>query len=490
MQVLMFCVLLAVISPAFSQTEPAALLWPQQIVYEGAFKFSTSGFGYGGEAFGYYPAGDPSGPNDGYPGSLFGSGYGQANQIAEFAIPTPVISPTKSIGAIPQAATLQSFIDPFSSVPYVQNLGVAGLLYLPAKGSQTSGKLYANLKDEYNSLSGGTHMAWLDVTLNNPNTAGFWRADTFNNVDIARYLLEIPQTWSDSHISGKSIGTGDGSNYGASGPCLLACAPWQHGNPPTSQTVMDAVPLLFYDKYDHIGKKFTEVDWMTGAAWVTYGSRSALVFYGPMMYSMDRCYFYGHYGPGIYPCLTLFNPADIEQVTAGTLQPWAPRWYARKCLDPFFFSKKMPGGGCRFAEDGGYVSGGMAYDREHGKLYVSQMYGNGTDPIIHVFRIDTTVNASESGVKKNNRRMPSLAVFPNPFNPSTLISVPKEYISGESGLQKELKVFNARGELVADLSRERGPSIEWNASHMSSGVYVIRFSCGSTSLSKAVMLLK
>ena len=61
-------------SPVVSQTS----IQPTDIQYLGAFRLpeGTNGTGwyYGGNALAYFPDGDPSGPGDGYPGSLFGTG--------------------------------------------------------------------------------------------------------------------------------------------------------------------------------------------------------------------------------------------------------------------------------------------------------------------------------------------------------------------------------------------------------------------------------
>ena len=61
-----------------SVAEKARLILPEDLVYQGAFRFpktpgQASRWGYGGRALTYYPGGDPDGPDDDYPGSLFGA---------------------------------------------------------------------------------------------------------------------------------------------------------------------------------------------------------------------------------------------------------------------------------------------------------------------------------------------------------------------------------------------------------------------------------
>ena len=45
----------------------------------------------------YFPHGDPDGPDDGYPGSIFATGHAWEHQISEITIPAPVISETKDV---------------------------------------------------------------------------------------------------------------------------------------------------------------------------------------------------------------------------------------------------------------------------------------------------------------------------------------------------------------------------------------------------------
>lgn len=79
--------------------------------------------------------------------------------------------------------------------------------------------------------------------------------------------------------------------------------------------------------------------------------------------------------------------------------------------------------------------------------------------------------------------------YPNPFNPSTTISfsVPNEEFV-------YLKVFNSLGEEVAELVNETKPSgnyeINFNASGLSSGVYLYRLQAGEFSTTKKLLLQK
>ena len=58
----------------------AQLIQPNDLVYMGAFRLpdwpdGEIGWAWSGAAMAYYPDGDPNGPADGYPGSIFGTGH-------------------------------------------------------------------------------------------------------------------------------------------------------------------------------------------------------------------------------------------------------------------------------------------------------------------------------------------------------------------------------------------------------------------------------
>jgi hypothetical protein len=79
--------------------------------------------------------------------------------------------------------------------------------------------------------------------------------------------------------------------------------------------------------------------------------------------------------------------------------------------------------------------------------------------------------------------------YPNPFNPSTTIrySVPSES-------KIKLSVFDVSGSEIETLVNQQQPagnySVEFNASHLSSGIYYYRMSAGSFSQTRKLILLK
>ena len=79
--------------------------------------------------------------------------------------------------------------------------------------------------------------------------------------------------------------------------------------------------------------------------------------------------------------------------------------------------------------------------------------------------------------------------FPNPFNPTTLISYKLKETS-----RVQLKVFNILGNEVETLVNEQKPAgnyeITWNALNLPSGVYFYRLQAGSFIDTKKMVLLK
>ena len=79
--------------------------------------------------------------------------------------------------------------------------------------------------------------------------------------------------------------------------------------------------------------------------------------------------------------------------------------------------------------------------------------------------------------------------YPNPFNPATQITY---YIPVES--QVKLKVFNVLGNEVATLVDEEKPageySVKFNASSLSSGVYIYRLQTNYSTITKKMTYLK
>ncbi|MBL8026241.1 MAG: T9SS type A sorting domain-containing protein [Fibrobacteres bacterium] len=80
----------------------------------------------------------------------------------------------------------------------------------------------------------------------------------------------------------------------------------------------------------------------------------------------------------------------------------------------------------------------------------------------------------------------SCVAYPNPFNPVTTIK-----LSGlKAGRKSELTIHDISGRLVADLSSHISNNVEWNASHLPSGIYIVNFRQNAREYRSRVTLLK
>jgi hypothetical protein len=105
----------------------------------------------------------------------------------------------------------------------------------------------------------------------------------------------------------------------------------------------------------------------------------------------------------------------------------------------------------------------------------------------------TWIGAKEVTAVKTNENVPSTYSleqnYPNPFNPSTKINY-----SLQAAGRVSLKVFDVLGREVMTLVNEHQNAglhtVQMNASHLSSGMYIYRLEAGSFTSVKKMMLLK
>jgi len=380
------------------------------LVYLGAFRLpdgrSEIGWDWGGSALTYYPDGDPGGPTDGFPGSLYGTGNDQNQWVSEVGIPEPVISAGKNPKDLNTATTLQGFSDIRGGLgEWPLEIPRVDLEYLPALGEQTAGKLYFAWAPHMGEGETGPTHGWADLDLSDPHSAGLWRIDDYWNYVTGDYLFAIPGSWADTYAPGKHLATGrfrDGGQ-GAQGPSVFAVSPWEEGNPPRSGSTIPAVPLLLYDSVTDPGAHtldgYHHSDEWSGAAWPTSGDRSALVFVGTKG-TGDNWYGCadgtvweppyppacpdggerGWWSTGFVGQILFYDPADLGAVARGNAPAWDPQPYAAMDIDPFLFHVD--------ARQQKYHVGAVAFDRARGLLYVMEPHADGDKPLVHAWRID------------------------------------------------------------------------------------------------------
>lgn len=392
-------------------SDPGALVQPSDLEYLGAFRLPESAedeysWKYSGESMTYYPNGDPNGPQDGYPGSLFAAGHDWNQYISEISIPVPVISPGKNLDDLNRAETLQGFQNIraglYSNEPF--ELPRTGLAYLPAQNGQSSDKLHFCWHQHMGEEDAYPSHGWSELDLSNPQSAGPWQVGEYRNFLTCDYLFEIPATWSQVNTPGMLLATGrfrDGGQ-GSMGPTLFAIGPWNQGNPPSPGTTIPAIPLLQYSSiYSEEGHTLTgyhHSDEWRGGAWLIAGDKAAVIFAGSKGQGENwygcsdgtvwpdeppyppECPERGWWSTSFEHQIIFYNPDDLAAVARGELEPWAPQPYARLNLDPYLFDINEH---IIF-----YDTGDIAFDRQRGLLFLIEPLTDDDKSIIHVWRVN------------------------------------------------------------------------------------------------------
>jgi len=397
------------------------------LIYQGAFRLPDTaddlGWTWSGHALAYYPDGDPTGPADGYPGSLFGTGNDQKQWVSEIGIPVP----SQDLGSLNTATTLQEFhnirghlfdgVEGFED--FAGTLAQAGLAYLPPQGQQTTGKLHFcwgyHLQQVPQNSEGSLHgqpevsHGWCELTLDNPQTAGAWTIGDYINCVTNDYLFPIDPTWAAANTPGQLLATGrfrDGGQ-GSQGPSLFAYGPWNEGNPPAPGTSLATTPLLYYSNIlageQHTLTGYSHADEWTGGAWLTAGDRAAVIFVGTK--GVGNAW-YGYSDGTVWPeeppwppipnltppfdergwwadrfvgQILFYDPDDLAAVARGTMEPYEPQPYASLDVDPYLVHLQS-------TRQWHHV-GACAFDPQRGLLYILEPWADGDKPLIHVWHV-------------------------------------------------------------------------------------------------------
>ncbi len=379
------------------------LIQPDDLVYLGAFRLPDGpeeiGWAWSGEAMAYHPGGDPDGPTDDFPGSLFGTGHNWNQWVSEISIPVPVSSQGKHVSDLNTATTLQDFHNIrgnlFDHLDF--EIPRAGLEVLPKQGNQATGKLHfcwgQHLQEGGQVVSHG----WCELDLSNPQPMGAWYIGEASNYSTNDYLFAIPHLWADAHTPGMLLATGrfrDGG-WSGQGPSLFAYGPWNEGDPPAPGSRIQAVPLLLYDSSHvetpgaHTMEGYHHSDEWAGGAWLTTGDRSAVIFVGTK--GQRSCW----YGNPDGPCLDcedrgwwsdrfvgqilFYDPADLAAVSRGEMETWEPQPYATLDIDEYLYHVES-------SQQKHHV-GAASFDRERGLLYMFEPLADGDKPLVHVWRV-------------------------------------------------------------------------------------------------------
>ncbi|MBN1553976.1 MAG: hypothetical protein JXA11_04470 [Phycisphaerae bacterium] len=387
---------------------------PADLVYQGAFRLPDVGpeeydWKWSGQALAYRPDGNPKAGKTDLPGSLIGSGHNWHQWVSEISIPTPVVSPRKNLTDLNTAATLQKFANITGTLYEGRYLEQArmGLAYLPSAGG--AGVVYfcraAHLDEgaKHPTLGvGGANFA-------ESNPRGLWNVGGLANYVTDDYLLKIPDDWAAKHAPGKTLACGrfrDGGQA-SQGPTLFAFAPVDADHPPKPGAQLPAVALLKYPAITDADNRQTLKDYRHsddwgGAAWLSRGGKSAVLFIGTKGvgktwygyanglvwpeqppypdvpdYPNDQR---GWWSERFEPRILFYDPEDLAKAAAGKIAAHEPQPYATMNLDKVLFlpAAKRPRQ-MRFL-------GASAHDSARGLLFVMEILVDDDRPVIHVWK--------------------------------------------------------------------------------------------------------
>jgi len=387
------------------------LIRPQELDYLGAFRlpegFGEASWQWGGTAAAYYPEGDPEGPDDGYPGSIFATGHEWEQQVSEISIPVPVISESKDVNDLNTAATLQDFRDIRGDLFGYLEIPRVGLEYLPKQGEQITGKLYYCWGQHMQEGDSGPSHGWFGLNLSDPKRQGPWKIGGQIKYVTSDYIFAIEERWASINTPGKLLATGrfrDGGQ-GAQGPSLIAYGPWNEGNPPSPNSSLSNIPLLLYSSvYDDMEgfysmENYHHSDEWSGGAWITSGEKTAVIFAG--IKGLGNCW-YGFYDGTIWPeeppypeegpgergwwsddftaQIIFYDPSDLARVARGEMEPYEPQPYAVLDIDGILYN---------ILEHELRHLGAVSFDRESGIIYLFEFRGDyeNEEPLVHAWKI-------------------------------------------------------------------------------------------------------
>lgn len=402
---------------ALQEVPTSKRIMPEDFEYLGAFlapalepaKPDSNSWEWGGMAMAYDALGDPGGPTDGYPGSLYGAGHDRWNLISEITIPVPIISETKTLEELNIARSLQPFYDVKGGLfPWIDEMPRVGIEVLGPQADQTTSKLHLCWGQHFQELH-PSHM-WCEKDLNNPQTKGAWVVEGLNPYNSSDYLFEIPQEWAQQYTPGLRLATGRYRDGGWSGfgPTLAVIGPWNEGNPPADgSTIASTILIKYSDHYEGEPDPWYEMDGYThsdewaGGAWLTAGDKSAVVFvgtkgigetwYGDPNGPCMECglpHLRGWWSDSFEGWFLLYDSADLALVAMGEMLPYEIQPYAHLNIDDVLYYIDV--------DQEKYHLGACSFDRNNGLFYVFEPGRESTAgkryeqerTLVHVWRIN------------------------------------------------------------------------------------------------------
>jgi hypothetical protein len=382
------------------------VIHPEDMTYLGAFRLPEASGGsnweYSGHGLTHRPAADQA--QNTY-GSLFGFGHDQHLQVSEIFIPEPVIS--KNLDDLNTAATIQPFADISGGLfdPEAMTIPRAGLAY-------HDGMLYFAFGQHIQDFEPSHGSASLNLT----GAEGAYIFGNYTNYITNDYLLEIPPEWADA-LGGYPLASGRAREglWSGRGPALFAYKPDVVSN----GVLTDVVPLLLYGVQDESPDivsdesmaviDYHDADHWWGVEWLTVGENSAVIFAGTKALGHEWYGFAngvewdygcsennscpdvpdfpyddrGFWSERYQPQIIFYDPAHLLAVARGEIESWQPQPYAILDLTEYLYAPELDY--YNYKRD---IVGAIAFDREHGRLYVVERLADEYKSVIHVWQVE------------------------------------------------------------------------------------------------------
>ena len=390
------------------------VLKPAELEYLGAFRLPPGGtqdaltWNYSGSAMTYYPKGDPKGGDDGFPGSIFGTGHEQHQYVSEFSIPKPVISKNKNVKELNRAKTLQPFTDIRDASFKKYEMPRVGIEFLEKRGKQDDDYLFFTWAQHLDETATGPSLGAHKLKLSDSESWGPWKIDGKSNYLTADLLFSIPDQWAKENTSGMRLAMGRYRDGGQSsqGPTIIVCNPAANGKLPRkgasikNKTLLQYPNILDDPKAAKGLKDYTHADAWNGAIWVDSKGKQAMIFTG--IKGEGKCW-YG-YGDGTVwpenppfppepeggrgwwakkftPMFLFYDPDDLAKVAKGRMKPHEPQPYAKMDISSHLFN--IP------ENEIWMMLGAACVDNKNGIIYMFEHNGDAenSESIVHVWRI-------------------------------------------------------------------------------------------------------
>jgi len=381
--------------PAPTTAGSGSLVQPRHLVYEGAFRLPAepmddSSFAYGGTALAFNPARN----------SLFLVGHDWQQKVAEIGIPE--IRAGSSLRRLATARVIQPLVDPTEGKRGAvgeNTVKIGGLLAY-------RGQLYLTAYVYYDAMGSqrlSHFVSGTDLTRQG-DVRGPYKVGEIGAGFVSGYFGMIPAAW--QQALGGTVLNGQCClsiiSRTSFGPAAFAIDPARLG----TDDPLPATPLVYYPAAHRLAPGDTQSTLFTLATEIKgvvfhEGTRSVLFFgrhglgeycYGPGTADpkragqpadggVDRWCFdptTESKGTHTYPYsyyVWAYDANDLADVKAARKSPWDVKPYAT-------WSVPLP-----FSAEGHAVLNGATYDPESGRIFVSQGFGDGELPVIHVLTV-------------------------------------------------------------------------------------------------------